>query len=162
MGCVAAGIDLCRGHRLAHDRRSRRVPAVGRAKRQGHAVPADRLWLVRRGRSMGNRRPHLPRSLHRLRAEARGSDDPGQMARRMGGDPRTATPAGTSSHQPGIVEVVAVLGARQGKQVQERRFLVPTAEFQARGPFGFVIDETRHAPYDGPSSFVGWQPRKAS
>ena len=68
----------------------------------------------------------------------------------------------TSSHQPGMVEVVAVLGARQGKQVQERRFLVPTAEYQARGPFGFVIDEGRHVPYDGSSSFIGWQPRKAS
>lgn len=68
----------------------------------------------------------------------------------------------TSSHQRGMVEVVAVLGARQGKQVQERRFLVPAAEYQVRGSFGFVIDETRHAPYDGPSSFVGWQPRKAS
>lgn len=68
----------------------------------------------------------------------------------------------TSSYQPEMVEVVAVLGARQGKHVQERRFLVPTAEYQARGPFGFVIDEGRHAAYDGPSSFVGWQPRKAS
>ncbi|WP_312418478.1 DUF7007 domain-containing protein [Shinella sp.] len=68
----------------------------------------------------------------------------------------------TSSHHAGMVEVVAVLGARQGKQVEQRRFLVPTAEYQARGPFGFVIDEGRHVPYDGPSSFIGWQPRKAS
>ena len=68
----------------------------------------------------------------------------------------------TSSHQPGMVEVVAVLGARQVANAEERRFLVPTAEYQARGPFGFVIDEGRHVPYDGPSSFIGWQPRKAS
>lgn len=68
----------------------------------------------------------------------------------------------TSSHQPGMVEVVAVLGASQGKHFQERRFLVPTAEYQARGAFGFVIDEGRHVLYDGPSSFIGWQPRKAS
>ena len=68
----------------------------------------------------------------------------------------------TSSHQPGMVEVVAVLGARQVANAEERRFLVPTAEYQARGPFGFVIDEARHCSYDGPSSFVGWQPRKAS
>lgn len=68
----------------------------------------------------------------------------------------------TSSHQPGMVEVVAVLGGRQVANAEERRFLVPTAEYQARSPFGFVIDEGRHAVYDGPSSFVGWQPRKAS
>lgn len=68
----------------------------------------------------------------------------------------------TSSHQPGMVEVVAVLGARQDIHVEERRFLVPTAEYQARGRFGFVIDEGRHVPYDGPSSFIGWQPREAS
>ena len=67
-----------------------------------------------------------------------------------------------SSHQPGMVEVVAVLGARQVANAQERRILLPTAEYQARGPIGFVIDEARHCSYDGPSSFVGWQPRKAS
>ena len=27
------------------------------------------------------------------------------------------------------------------------------------GAFGFVIDETRHAVYDGPSSFIGWRGR---
>lgn len=68
----------------------------------------------------------------------------------------------TSGHQPGMVEVVAVLGGRRGANLDERRFLVPAAEYQARGPFGFVIDEGRHVPYDGPSSFIGWQPRKAS
>lgn len=83
-----------------------------------------------------------------------------EFERRHAGDWIVAS--AISSHQPGMVEVVAVLGARQGKHVQERRFLVPTTEYQARGPFGFVIDEGRHAAYDGPSSFIGWQPRKAS
>ena len=68
----------------------------------------------------------------------------------------------SSSHHAGTVEVVAVLGGRQGAHAIERRFLVPTAEYQAHGRFGFVIDEGRHPAYDGPSSFIGWQPRKAS
>ncbi|MBU7589986.1 MAG: hypothetical protein KAF42_12310, partial [Sphingopyxis terrae] len=68
----------------------------------------------------------------------------------------------SSSHHAGMVEVVAVLGGRQGAHAIERRFLVPTAEYQAHGRFGFVIDEGRHAAYDGPSSFIGWRPRKAS
>lgn len=84
-----------------------------------------------------------------------------EFERRHAGDWIVAS-AITSSHQRGMVEVVAVLGARQGKQVQERRFLVPTTEYLARGPFGFIIDEGRHAAYDGSSSFIGWQPRKAS
>lgn len=84
-----------------------------------------------------------------------------RFERRHAGDWIVAS-AITSSHQGGMVEVVAVLGARQGIHVNERRFLVPTGEYQARGPFGFVIDEGRHVPYDGPSSFIGWQPRKAS
>lgn len=84
-----------------------------------------------------------------------------EFERRHAGDWIVAS-AITSSHQGGMVEVVAVLGARQGIHVNERRFLVPTAEYQARGPLGFVIDEGRHAAYDGPSSFIGWQPRKAS
>lgn len=62
----------------------------------------------------------------------------------------------SSSHHAGMVEVVAVLGGRQGAHAMERRFLVPAAEYQARGSFGFVIDEERHAACDGPSSFIGW------
>lgn len=68
----------------------------------------------------------------------------------------------TSGHHAGMIEVVAVLGGRRGPNVVERRFLVPKTEYQGRGPFGFVIDEGRHAAYDGPSSFVGWERRKAS
>ena len=68
----------------------------------------------------------------------------------------------SSGHHTGLVEVVAVLGGRRGANPMERRFLVPKPEYDGRGPFGFVIDEGHHAAYDGPSSFVGWQGRKAS
>ena len=81
--------------------------------------------------------------------------------RRHAGDWIVAS-AITSGHHPGMIEVVAVLGGRRGANVVERRFLAPKAEYQGRGPFGFVIDEGRHAGYDGPSSFVGWERRKAS
>ena len=68
----------------------------------------------------------------------------------------------TAGHHPGMIEVVAILGGRRSGNTMERRFLVPKAEYERRGPFGFVIDEGRHAVYDGPSSFVGWERRKAS
>ena len=38
----------------------------------------------------------------------------------------------------------------------------PVVAAQTAGGNGFVIDEGRHAAYDGPSSFVGWERRKAS
>ncbi|NPD15071.1 hypothetical protein HOY34_07620 [Xinfangfangia sp. D13-10-4-6] len=60
-----------------------------------------------------------------------------------------------SDHHPGFTEVIATRGGKRGERVEERRFLVPSAEYRA-GPFGFVIDETQHEAYDGPSSFVGW------
>ncbi|EJT01426.1 hypothetical protein RCCGE510_29276 (plasmid) [Rhizobium sp. CCGE 510] len=60
----------------------------------------------------------------------------------------------TSAHEKGFVEVVAVLGGN--RRSEERRFLVASDEYAGRGRFGFVIDETRHRLYDGPSSFVGW------
>lgn len=68
----------------------------------------------------------------------------------------------TSGQHSGMVEVVATLGGQHGNAVAERRFLVPASEYESRGPFGFVSDESRHAAYDGPSSFIGWKPRKAS
>jgi len=68
----------------------------------------------------------------------------------------------TSGHHPGMIEVVAALGGRGGGNTMERRFLVPKEEYEGRGRFGFVIDEGRHAVYDGPPSFVGWERRKAS
>ena len=62
----------------------------------------------------------------------------------------------TSVQQAGFVECVATLGGKRGSE--ERRFLVPSAEYKF-DRFGFVIDPDRHAVHAGPSSFVGWQGR---
>lgn len=64
----------------------------------------------------------------------------------------------TSAQQTGFVECVATLGGKRGPGTQERRFLVPSVEYEI-GPFGFVIDPDRHDVHAGPSSFVGWQGR---
>ncbi|ARO32748.1 hypothetical protein NXC14_PA00489 (plasmid) [Rhizobium sp. NXC14] len=61
-----------------------------------------------------------------------------------------------SDHHPGMTEVIATIGGKPGERVKERRFLVPSDEY-AIVRFGFVIDEARHAAYDGPSSFAGWR-----
>lgn len=53
-----------------------------------------------------------------------------------------------------MTEVVAMVGGGRVPGGLERRFLVPSDEYAARGPFGFVINEARHAAYDGPSSFM--------
>jgi hypothetical protein len=63
-----------------------------------------------------------------------------------------------SDHRPGFTEVVATRGGRRDQKAEERRFLVPSADYKV-GPFGFVIDEARHAVYDVPSSFIGWRGR---
>lgn len=63
-----------------------------------------------------------------------------------------------SDQHPGFTEVIATRGGRRDPQSEERRFLVPSREYKA-GPFGFVIDEARHAVYDGQSSFIGWRGR---
>jgi hypothetical protein len=60
-----------------------------------------------------------------------------------------------STQRPGFVECVATLGGDRSSR-NERRYLVPSGEYEI-GPFGFVIDPTRHAAYDGPSSFLGWR-----
>ena len=67
----------------------------------------------------------------------------------------------TSDHEKGFVEVIATPGGQRGEGTEERRFLVPSAEYRV-DRFGFVIDEDRHRVYGGPSSFIGWQGRKAS
>ena len=64
----------------------------------------------------------------------------------------------TSEQQKGFVECVATPGGKRGAGTEERRFLVPAAEYDI-GRFGFVIDPDRHAAYAGPSSFVGWRGR---
>jgi hypothetical protein len=59
-----------------------------------------------------------------------------------------------SDFHPGMTEVIATRGGRHDRKAEEQRFLVPSAEYQP-GSFGFVIDEDRHRPYDGPSCFAG-------
>lgn len=62
-----------------------------------------------------------------------------------------------SGHEPDFTEVVATLGGKRGGNSEARRYLVQSAEYGTRGgSFGFMIDESRHRRYDGPSSFVGW------
>ncbi|WP_436284257.1 hypothetical protein [Rhizobium sp. LjRoot258] len=56
-----------------------------------------------------------------------------------------------------MTEVVAKVGGGRIRSGEERRFLVASEEYAGRGRFGFVIDLTRHAEYDGPSSFIVWR-----
>src|SRR5690606_31553494 len=67
----------------------------------------------------------------------------------------------TSEQAKGFVECIATPGGKRGAGTEERRFLVPAAEYDI-GRFGFVIDPGRHAVYAGPSSFVSWQGRCSS
>ncbi len=60
-----------------------------------------------------------------------------------------------SEQHDGHVEVIATLGGKREPDAVERRFLVPSAEYEI-GRFGFVVDPARHEIYKGPSSFVGW------
>jgi len=63
-----------------------------------------------------------------------------------------------SDQHPGMVECIATIGGRRGRwgkpDPETRRYLVPDAEYDRRGKFGFVIDPTRQALCDGPSSFI--------
>jgi hypothetical protein len=70
------------------------------------------------------------------------------------------TSAINSNHHAGMVEVVARRSSAGIGPDEERRYLVPSTEYETRGRFGFVIDEQRHAVYDGPSDFIGWQRRR--
>ena len=63
-----------------------------------------------------------------------------------------------SDHEPGFTEVAATLGGERAGTHGARRYLVPSEEYGANGGrLGFIIDESRHRRYDGPSSFIGWQ-----
>ena len=64
-----------------------------------------------------------------------------------------------SDQEKGFVECVATPGGRRGEGTEERRFLVPSDEYEV-GRFGFAIDEARHPVYAGPSGFVGWRGRR--
>ena len=66
-----------------------------------------------------------------------------------------------SDHHPGMTEVIATRGGKREHNAEERRFLVPSSEYEP-ARFGFVIDVDRHRSYDGPSSFVVWQGRETS
>jgi hypothetical protein len=59
-----------------------------------------------------------------------------------------------SGQHRGFTEVIATCGGRRDPKSNERRFLVLSGEYKV-GAFGFVIDEARHAAYDGPSSLDG-------
>ncbi|PDS63020.1 hypothetical protein CO653_24405 [Rhizobium anhuiense] len=65
-----------------------------------------------------------------------------------------------STYHADMTEVVATRGGMRDHRAAERRFLVPSGEYKTRGPFGFVIDQQRHAVYDGPSDFIGWPQRR--
>jgi hypothetical protein len=67
----------------------------------------------------------------------------------------------TSTHSKGFVECVATPGGRRGVGAEERRFLVPAAEYEI-GRFGFVIDPSRHEVYSGASNFIGWGSGRAA
>ncbi|MDE2361129.1 MAG: hypothetical protein KGM42_00515 [Hyphomicrobiales bacterium] len=56
-----------------------------------------------------------------------------------------------SEHHAGLVEAIATRGGRRETGLEQRRFLIPSGEY-AIGRFGFVVDEARCQPYDGPSS----------
>ncbi|MAS07145.1 MAG: hypothetical protein CL534_20985 [Ahrensia sp.] len=62
-----------------------------------------------------------------------------------------------SDHLDGHVEVVATRGGHRQRGAEERRFLIPSAEYEV-GRFGFVVDPARHTAYEGPSSFIGRRP----
>lgn len=66
-----------------------------------------------------------------------------------------------SAHHSGMTEVIATRSGKRDPQIEEQRFLVPSADYEV-GRFGFVIDEARHVAYDGPSSFVSWTRRGAA
>jgi hypothetical protein len=54
-----------------------------------------------------------------------------------------------ASHHAPMVEVVATLGGRRDPRAEERRFLVPSTEYEVDRSFGFVVDPARHAACDG-------------
>lgn len=57
-----------------------------------------------------------------------------------------------SAQRLGYVECVATLGANRGAG-EERRFVIPKDEYEP-GPFGFVIDPSRHETCEPPSVFA--------
>lgn len=73
----------------------------------------------------------------------------------------------SADHAP-LIEVVATRGGRRDPRAEERRFLVPSIEYEVERLFGFVVDPARHAicnggcdaARDGGESFVGRSPER--
>ncbi|MBP2449860.1 DUF7007 domain-containing protein [Rhizobium leguminosarum] len=86
--------------------------------------------------------------------ESRGKDR--HEFERIHADRWIVTSAILYEHHAGMTEVVARCGTERETCDVERRYLVDSNDYAGRGPFGFVIDEARHQPYNGPSSFLGW------
>lgn len=63
----------------------------------------------------------------------------------------------SSSVYEGMVECITTEGGRHGTWngpvLEEKIFLVPYAEYQTRGPYGFVIDPARHEEIDNAPAF---------
>ena len=51
------------------------------------------------------------------------------------------------------------LARRTFQELDEPEHMQTRVKVAKVGTFGFVIDESRHAVYDGPSSFIGWRGR---
>jgi hypothetical protein len=66
-----------------------------------------------------------------------------------------------SRHHAGMTEVIATIGGCREHRRDERRFLIPQAEYAARSHLGFVIDLEPHAVHDGASSLIGRQAKVA-
>lgn len=56
-----------------------------------------------------------------------------------------------SSTSPGMVEVIATIGAQRGRDVEEKKFLVSAREYDMRGP-SFIVDLARHVEILMPTS----------
>ncbi|MHC2219600.1 hypothetical protein ACVIGV_005050 [Rhizobium leguminosarum] len=177
MGTVAGRHRLRGGYRISHHGRAWRVQVVQRSQRQNPCDASLRRWLVRRRCRVGRGCPRLsgtplrdtsasppigrsgiscPMPGNRFSAESH-EKDRRAFEREHAGD-WIVISALRSDHQPGMTEVIATIGGVRAVHAEERRFFVPSDEYEV-GRFGFVIDTARHAGHDGPSSFISWQPR---
>ncbi|MBB3649249.1 hypothetical protein FHX14_005483 [Rhizobium sp. BK619] len=58
-----------------------------------------------------------------------------------------------SNHHEGCTEAIATRGAVVRRTAKSAASLVPSDDYKV----GFVIDESCHRVYAGPSDFVGWK-----
>lgn len=159
------------GHGGFHLGADRNAKVDRRLRRSGGWYEEDAEWAI-----VALTFPHLFTGFERRSAEQTLKDswpdvweaifgavlEPGQshekdrraFQARHAGDWIVISAIGSDRHD-GHVEVVATVGGERGPGAEERRFLVPTGEYEV-GRFGFVVDAARHEIYQGPSSFVGW------